>query len=93
MPAIRKDNLKRFRGTHYKRIAKVVVGEQSKDYIQNIMASALQEKQEKLSASWKVKKAEKERKKQIAQRQKQLAEATSNMQRAIVSLLYIISII
>merc|ERR1711972_400604 len=70
--ADRKENLKRFSAPHFKKIAHVVMGEPSAEYKKFVQQKLLEEKQAKADAEWKVKKAEKERKKQIAERQKHL---------------------
>lgn len=75
MKSVRKDTLKRFKSAHYRRTAKVVVGEPDKDYRKKVLDLALKAKQDKVNADWKAKKAERERKKQIAIKQKQLAVA------------------
>merc|ERR1712113_721887 len=71
----RKEVLKRFSAPHFKKVAHVVMGEPSAEFKSMELEKMLVEKQEKADKDWKVKKAEKERKKQIAERQKQLAEA------------------
>merc|ERR1712187_1027527 len=72
--ADRKENLKRFNTPNFKKIAHVVMGEPSAAYKKLVQQKLLEEKQAKADAEWKVKKLEKERKKQIDKRQKQFAE-------------------
>merc|ERR1712061_440357 len=73
--ADRKEVLQRFCAPHFRRVAHVVMGEPSADYKKLELEEMLKDKQDKSDAAWHAKKAEKERKKQIAERQKQLADA------------------
>jgi hypothetical protein len=75
MPELRKEHLKRFHKKHYRRIAKVVMGDPDEDFLKQVHGIVLKAKQEKLNEEWRKKKAEREKKKQMATRQKQIAEA------------------
>eukprot|EP00448_Togula_jolla_P013591 CAMPEP_0170587024 /NCGR_PEP_ID=MMETSP0224-20130122/10062_1 /TAXON_ID=285029 /ORGANISM="Togula jolla, Strain CCCM 725" /LENGTH=887 /DNA_ID=CAMNT_0010910619 /DNA_START=32 /DNA_END=2692 /DNA_ORIENTATION=- len=68
----RMDLASRFNAPHFRRIARVVMGEPNEEYKERIYAVLLKEKQEKLDAEWKVKKAERERKRQLELRKEQL---------------------
>jgi len=70
----RKTALKRFNNPVYKKVARVVMGEPDQEFKDVVHSRILKEKKEKAEADAKAKKAEKERKKQLATRQKQLAE-------------------
>merc|ERR1712066_28282 len=70
----RKKTLKRFSNPCYKKIAHVVMGEPKKEFKALTQKKILKEKQERSDADWKIRKAEKERKKQMEQRQKELEE-------------------
>jgi hypothetical protein len=72
LEADRKVNLKKFALPSYKKVARVVMGEPNDDYKKRVHAKILKEKQAKAEQEWKTRKAEKERKKQVALRQKQL---------------------
>merc|ERR1712187_348375 len=61
---------KKFPSKHFKKVARVVMGEPSADFKEMVKDKLLKKKQEKLDAAFKVKKAEKEKKKIIAQKQK-----------------------
>merc|ERR1739838_550732 len=63
--ADRKENLQRFSAPHFKKIARVAMGEPKADFKKAQLDHVLQEKQEKAEIAWKAKKAEVERKKQI----------------------------
>merc|ERR1712151_501819 len=65
---------KRFSSKHFKKVARVVMGEPSAEYKELVKDKLLKLKQEKLDAAFKVKKAEKEKKKIVAQKQKEAAE-------------------
>merc|ERR1712048_661852 len=65
---------KRFSSKHFKKVARVVMGEPSAEYKELVKDKLLKLKQEKLDAAFKVKKAEKEKKKIIAQKQKEAME-------------------
>merc|ERR1719210_642061 len=73
--ADRKENLMRFSAPHYKKIARVAMGEPSDAYKKVQLDVLLKEKQEKAEAVWKAKKAEAERKKQIEVVRKKQQEA------------------
>merc|ERR1711870_96099 len=70
--ADRKVNLQRFNVPHFKKIAKVVMGEPDKEYKDKTYAQLLQDKQAKAERDFKAAKLEKERKKAIAKRQKEI---------------------
>merc|ERR1712007_193342 len=66
--ADRKANLRRFNQPHFKRVAKVVMGEPSADYKKQVHAELLEEKQRKSDMEWKHKKVAQERRREIAKR-------------------------
>ncbi|CAE8713309.1 unnamed protein product [Polarella glacialis] len=66
--------LKRFSKAHFKKVAHVVMGEPSKEHKKKVHSIILKAKQDKANTDWRLKKAEKERKKQLVKRQKELAE-------------------
>merc|ERR1712190_610264 len=68
----RAENLKRFNMPHFKKIAKVMMGEPKSDYKERVHVQVLQDKQKKSDTEWRQKKAEKERKKAAIKRQKEL---------------------
>merc|ERR1711948_59668 len=68
----RAENLKRFNMPHFKKIAKVMMGEPKSDYKARVHVDVLKDKQQKSDAEWRKKKAEKERKKAAIKRQKEL---------------------
>merc|ERR1712217_268902 len=68
--ADRKANLQRFDAPHFKKIAKVVMGEPDKDYKDKTYAQLLVDKQAKRTETSKQPNLKKERKKAIAKRQK-----------------------
>merc|ERR1712151_827765 len=70
--ADRKATLKRFDVPHFKKIAKVVMGEPDKEYKDKTYAQLLVAKQAKADREFKAAKLEKERKKAIAKRQKEI---------------------
>merc|ERR1712060_969093 len=70
--ADRKANLQRFNVPHFKKIAKVVVGEPDKEYKDKTYAQLLADKQAKADRDFKAANLEKERKKAIAKRQKEI---------------------
>merc|ERR1712150_231911 len=70
----RKEVLARFCAPHFKRVAHVVMGEPNAEYKSAQHSKLLQEKQERVTAEWKAKKAEDERKKALELRQQQLIE-------------------
>merc|ERR1712039_234230 len=71
----RAENLKRFTMPHFKKIAKVMMGEPKSDYKARVHVDVLKDKQQKSDAEWRKKKAEKERKKAAAEaKRKELLE-------------------
>merc|ERR1712039_691556 len=70
----RAELLDRFSAPHFKTVATVVMGNPSDEYKEKKLSKVLEEKQAKANTEWKAKKAEEERKKQVALRQKQLAD-------------------
>merc|ERR1712087_609663 len=68
----RAENLKRFNMPHFKKIAKVMMGEPKSDYKARVHVDVLKDKQQKSDAEWRKKKAEKERKKAAAKRLKEI---------------------
>merc|ERR1712087_773139 len=68
----RKANLQRFNMPHFKKIAKVMMGEPANDYKEKVYAQMLVDKQTKSDREFKQAKIEKQRKKAIAKRQKEL---------------------
>merc|ERR1711920_146547 len=68
----RKANLQRFNMPHFKKIAKVMMGEPASEYKEKVYAQMLVDKQNKSDREFKQAKIEKQRKKQIAKRQKEL---------------------
>merc|ERR1712217_636889 len=68
----RKANLQRFNMPHFKKIAKVMMGEPAAEYKEKVYAQMLVDKQNKSDREFKQAKIEKQRKKQIAKRQKEL---------------------
>eukprot|EP00929_Paragymnodinium_shiwhaense_P039614 TRINITY_DN207_c0_g3_i1.p1 TRINITY_DN207_c0_g3~~TRINITY_DN207_c0_g3_i1.p1 ORF type:complete len:877 (+),score=303.55 TRINITY_DN207_c0_g3_i1:55-2631(+) len=77
-PSDRAEALSRFRAPTYKRVAHVVMGEPSKEYVQLQQALYLQEKQDNVNSEWKARMAEKQKKKAYAARQKQLEDMRKN---------------
>merc|ERR1712107_933579 len=70
----RKNALQRFNQPHFKRIAKVMMGEPNADYKKRVHAQLLQEKQAKSDAEWNRKKAEQERKRALKKRKAEVEE-------------------
>merc|ERR1711920_1153907 len=68
----RKANLQRFNMPHFKKIAKVMMGEPEAEYKEKVYAQMLIDKQNKSDREFKQAKIEKQRKKQIAKRQREL---------------------
>merc|ERR1712151_953120 len=68
----RKANLQRFNLPHFKKIAKVMMGEPAGEYKEKVYAQMLVDKQTKSDREFKQAKIEKQRKKAIAKRQKEL---------------------
>ncbi|CAJ1359462.1 unnamed protein product [Effrenium voratum] len=66
--------LKRFPSAQYKKVAHVVMGEPDEEYKQRVRKKILKIKQDKENASWRIKKAQQEQKKRMAQQQKEMAE-------------------
>merc|ERR1712187_1016167 len=62
-----------FSASHFRRVAKVAIGEPGEDFKKGVYDDLLKKKQAKATAAWKARKANKERKKMIDKRQKQLA--------------------
>merc|ERR1712217_1021250 len=72
--ADRKELLKRFRQPHFKRVAKVVMGEPAADYKKKVHAQLLEEKQKKSDADWNRKKAEQARRIELAKKKAEAEE-------------------
>merc|ERR1711972_121109 len=72
--AERAENLKRFPASKFKRSAYVAIGEPNKEFKDKQLDILLKDKQEKAEAEWKVKKAERERKRAQDARMKQVME-------------------
>merc|ERR1711972_984918 len=68
-------NLRRFNASQYKKIAHVVMGEPGEDYKKAQQEMVLTEKQANLDATWKAKKIDFERRKQIREARKKADEA------------------
>merc|ERR1711870_46743 len=68
----RVENVKCSTMPHFKKIAKVMMGEPKSDYKERVHVEVLQDKQKKSDTEWRQKKAEKERKKAQIKRQKEL---------------------
>merc|ERR1711920_387061 len=68
----RKANLQRFNLPHFKKIAKVMMGEPASEYKEKVYAQMLVDKQAKSDKEFQQAKIEKQRKKAIAKRQKEL---------------------
>merc|ERR1712151_981421 len=68
----RKANLQRFDMPHFKKIAKVMMGEPAEEYKKKVYAQMLVDKQAKSDKEFQQAKIEKQRKKAIAKRQKEL---------------------
>merc|ERR1712039_424168 len=68
----RTESLKRFDMPHFRKIAKVMMGEPKSDYKERVHVQVLQDKQQRSDREWRQKKAEIERKKQAAKRQKEI---------------------
>merc|ERR1711972_419114 len=68
----RVEDVKRFNMPHFKKIAKVMMGEPKSDYKERVHVQVLKDKQQKSDAEWRRKKAEKERKKAAVKKQKEL---------------------
>merc|ERR1712032_948120 len=71
----RTENLKRFNLPHFRKVAKVVMGEPKSDYKERVRVQVLQDKQQRSDRDWRQKKAEKERKKLAAKKKKAAEEA------------------
>merc|ERR1711979_53974 len=72
--AERKEILNCFSTPNFKKVAHVVMGVPNDEYKAKQCEKLLKEKQDKADIEWKAKKAEEERKKQVAERQAQLAK-------------------
>merc|ERR1711948_69551 len=70
----RKEVLKRFSASHFKKVAHVVMGEPSEEFKKTELEKMLVEKQENADNLWKAKKVEKERKKQAEEQKKESEE-------------------
>merc|ERR1712087_458243 len=68
----RTESLKRFDMPHFRKIAKVMMGEPKIDYKERVHVQVLQDKQQRAERDWRLKKAEIERKKQAAKRLKEI---------------------
>jgi len=68
----RAEVLRRFNLPSFKKTAMVVMGQPANDFKKRVQDRILNQKQIKIDAEWKAKKAEKERHRQIAQKQKEL---------------------
>merc|ERR1712087_155692 len=68
----RTESLKRFDLPHFRKIAKVMMGEPKIDYKERVHVQVLQDKQQRAERDWRLKKAEIERKKQAAKRLKEI---------------------
>merc|ERR1712039_479483 len=68
----RTESLKRFDMPHFRKIAKVMMGEPKSDYKERVHVQVLQDKQQRAERDWRLKKAEIERKKQAAKRLKEI---------------------
>lgn len=72
----RKNNLKKFSGSQFKKIAQVVMGEPtSKEFKKRVQQQILKKKQDKSDNAWRTKKAAQERKKAEKERAKKQKEA------------------
>lgn len=71
-PADRKANLKRFAGPHFKKVAKVLVGEPNQEWKAKVQAKFLEEKKIKADEAWRLSKIEFDRNKLIVAKQKEL---------------------
>lgn len=78
----RKEMMNKFKGPHYRRVARVVIGKPDDNHLSKVASVLLEEKQAKINTEWKLKKAEFERKKQIAIRQSKLLEAKKQAEEA-----------
>eukprot|EP00928_Gymnodinium_smaydae_P012777 TRINITY_DN1465_c0_g1_i1.p1 TRINITY_DN1465_c0_g1~~TRINITY_DN1465_c0_g1_i1.p1 ORF type:complete len:1023 (-),score=217.72 TRINITY_DN1465_c0_g1_i1:114-3182(-) len=70
----RKAMLKRFDAPHFRKIAQVALGEPSDEYKARIHGELLKQKQSRVDADWKVKKAEQDRRRIIKAKKKEIAE-------------------
>eukprot|EP00418_Pyrodinium_bahamense_P097688 CAMPEP_0179046642 /NCGR_PEP_ID=MMETSP0796-20121207/18791_1 /TAXON_ID=73915 /ORGANISM="Pyrodinium bahamense, Strain pbaha01" /LENGTH=939 /DNA_ID=CAMNT_0020743071 /DNA_START=42 /DNA_END=2858 /DNA_ORIENTATION=- len=74
LKAERQEFLRRFNAPHFRRIARVAMGEPDEAHKSRVRSALLEAKQERLDFEWKAKQVERERKRQIEMRQKQLIE-------------------
>merc|ERR1711879_623672 len=72
--ADRKHLMQRFNAKHYRKVAKVAMGEPSKAFREVQQQKILKQKQDKSDAAWKTAQMEKKRKKDNEKRAKQFAE-------------------
>merc|ERR1711972_139442 len=70
----RKMNLQRFNQPHFKKIAKVVMGEPTADYKERVHADLLKDKQHQTDAEWNKKKVEQEKRRAIKKRKAEAEE-------------------
>merc|ERR1712187_72517 len=63
-----------FSASHFRRVARVAIGEPGEDFKKAVYDDLLKKKQSKATAEWQTRKKTRERKKAIDLRQKQLAE-------------------
>merc|ERR1712066_455692 len=70
----RAEQLKRFKGTEFKKIAKVIVGTPPKEWVEAVHAEILKEKQAKLDAEFEARKKEREKNKVLEERKKAIEE-------------------
>jgi len=80
--ASRKDNLKRFCPSKFKRVAHVVMGTPKADYKKRVLSKVLAEKKKKALAEWTRAKHEKMRKKAADKKLKEVAERNKKFQEA-----------
>lgn len=78
----RAESLKRFSGPQFKRIAKVVMGDPPKDWMEAVHAEILAEKQSKLDIEYQARLKEKQRKKIAEERRKKVEEQRKKMEAA-----------
>merc|ERR1712083_725670 len=78
----RAEQLKRFKNTEFKKIAKVIIGTPPKAWVEAVHAEILAEKQKKIDADFEARKKERERKKTIEERRKKVEEQRKKMELA-----------
>merc|ERR1712113_1167810 len=76
--------MKRFNAPCYKKVALVVMGEPTSDFLARTHQLLLKEKQEQAELEWRQRKAERERKKAMELQQKQLEEARKKVQEEMI---------